>query len=254
MVGVLFMSLLGGCASKGERAGVVLDSVTLAGREHAYAVYVPRGYAGMSERRAVLFLHGRGESGTNGTRQLVVGLPEHLLWDSAEWPCVVVMPQKPDGDSQWEDHAEMVFAVLDRAVREYGVDERKIVLTGLSQGGHGCWSINGLAPERFAAVAPVCGYAMAPVAVEGGRVWPFEPESAEVRAMVAAAVDKPVWIFHGGADPVVPAEQSEWMARLLREAGAKDVRLTVFEGVGHDAWDRAYSDPELRAWLLGAGR
>lgn len=248
------MSMLSGCASNRGRAGVMLDSVTVGGREYPYAVYVPRGYEGMSEHRAVLFLHGRGECGTNGTRQLVVGLPEHLMWDSAEWPCVVVMPQKPDGDSQWEDHAAAVFAMLDRAAREHGIDEDRVVLTGLSQGGHGCWAINALAPDRFAAVAPVCGYTSAPISENGGRVWPFEPASAEARAMVSAAKDKPVWIFHGDADPVVPAAQSEGMARLLREAGAADVRLTVYEGVGHDCWNKAYSDPAVREWMLSAVR
>jgi len=39
------------------------------------------------------------------------------------------------------------------------------------------------------------------------------------------------------------------MVARLREAGSS-ARLTLYPNTGHDAWNQAYSDPELYRWLL----
>jgi acetyl esterase/lipase len=39
------------------------------------------------------------------------------------------------------------------------------------------------------------------------------------------------------------------MARALKEVGAP-VRYTEYRGVGHNSWDRAYSEPGLVEWML----
>jgi predicted peptidase len=73
-------------------------------------------------------------------------------------------------------------------------------------------------------------------------------------ALVAGKVGKtPVWIFHGGADNVVPSSESRKMNDALKAAGA-NVRYTEYEGVGHNSWDRAYADPEFMTWLLAQRR
>ncbi len=238
-------------------AAIAIDSITQDHRDYPYTVFLPPGYDSSRRWPAILFLHGRGESGTNGTRQLTVGLPKHLLWDSAHWPFILIMPQKPDEESQWEDHTAAVLAILDRAERDYAIDRDRITLTGLSQGGHGCWTIAAAAPDRFAAIVPVCGYASAPTESSTGRAWTFDSDSPELRTIISAIAPPkehtPIWIFHGEADPIVPLAQSVSMRDLLRQVGA-DVQLTTYPGVGHDSWDRAYTDPELRDWMLMQSR
>ena len=59
----------------------------------------------------------------------------------------------------------------------------------------------------------------------------------------------PVWMFHGSEDETVPVEESRKMAKALRSAKA-NVRYTEYAGVGHNAWDKAYAEPELIPWLL----
>ena len=44
-----------------------------------------------------------------------------------------------------------------RAFAKYPIDPDKVYLTGLSQGGFGTWATAAQHPEKFAAVAPVCG-------------------------------------------------------------------------------------------------
>jgi predicted peptidase len=67
---------------------------------------------------------------------------------------------------------------------------------------------------------------------------------------VAQKVGKtPTWIFHGAADPLVPVTEARKMAEALKTGGG-DVRYTEYEGVDHNAWDRAYAEPDLFSWML----
>ena len=61
----------------------------------------------------------------------------------------------------------------------------------------------------------------------------------------------PVWIFHGSADDAVPVDESRKMAEALRKLGS-DFQYTEFAGVGHNAWDQAYSEPAITQWLIAA--
>ena len=63
----------------------------------------------------------------------------------------------------------------------------------------------------------------------------------------------PIRIYHGDDDPIVPFEESVSMLRELTRAGA-DVKLTICYGVGHNAWETAYTDPDLIDWMLAQKR
>jgi hypothetical protein len=39
------------------------------------------------------------------------------------------------------------------------------------------------------------------------------------------------------------------MITAIKSAGG-DAKLTEFEGVGHNSWDKAYGDPAAIDWLL----
>ncbi len=132
---------------------------------------------------------------------------------------------------------QSLAALLDDVCRRYAVDEGRLYVTGLSMGGYGTWSLAARQPDRFAAIAPICG---------GG-----DPQAAAGFAQV------PAWVFHGAKDNVVPLERSEEMVQALRDAGA-EVRFTVYPDADHDSWTETYANPELYEWLLshdrGAGR
>jgi predicted peptidase len=229
--------------------GILFRTLTHDGQEYPYAVYVPRGHDFSAPSRALVFLHGRGECGTDGSRQLAVGLPAAILAEPARWPFVVIAPQKPTFDSQWEDHAGAVLAMLDAAIAEGLVDPDRVAITGLSQGGHGTVMLAGMFPGRFRAAAPVCAY-LAPERRDG-RYGPTDPEDPRVAAIIDALAGVPVWAFHGDKDDVVPAQESRILDAALRAEGG-DVRLTVFPDANHNAWDPAYrgEGEALARWLL----
>lgn len=253
-------SALSGCASGdrlgGTDRGVLFRSIAAEGiAENRYAIYVPRDLDPAAPAPAILFLHGRGECGTEGTRHLNVGLLPAVLADPGRWPFIIILPQKPDEDSTWAEHTELAMACLAATTREFRVDPSRIYLTGLSQGGAGTWAIAAEHPRMFAAIAPVCGF----VHDSGGAERRFG--SAAARARIAAAlagVKIPVWAFHGEKDDVIPPVHTRDMVAALREAGLGEDRLraTYFPQANHNAWDPAYrgQGAELAIWLLSHRR
>jgi predicted peptidase len=206
-----------------------------------YVVYVPRDYTPARKWPVVLFLHGSGERGTNGLAQTQVGLPVQLRVHPERFPCLVVMPQCPPGQG-WgaaipgfsEDHPEtldLAMNALDTVLKKYSTDPDRVYLTGLSMGGFGSWDLGSKHPERFAAMMVVCG---------GG-----DPAKVAPRLK-----DKPVWVFHGGADPTVPVKRSQEMVEALKAAGNTQVKYTEYPGVGHNSWDNAFGDPAAIEWLF----
>lgn len=192
-----------------------------------YLVYLPSGYARETARRwpLVVFLHGMGERGGALDRVRGVGLPR-LVERRGNLAYVLVVPHCPDG-TLWP--SKLLGRMLDQVLEEQRVDPRRVVLTGLSMGGMGTWRWGIDQPDRFSALVPVCGG----IAPSG----------------VGALKGMPIWAFHGDADPVVPIDGHRRIVDAAREAGAL-IRFTVYPGVGHNCWDRAYADPSLEEWML----
>ena len=209
--------------------GFVAKTLASNGVEHRYAVYVPPGYTDDREWPLIVFLHGMGECGTDGSKHLDVGLGPALRAQPDRWPFVVVLPQKPDRESQWAEHDAMVMAMLAAAEREYRIDRSRRLLTGLSQGGAGTWALGAAHPGVWAAIAPVCGY---------GR-------PADVAPKLTAM---PIRAFHGLDDRVVPPQQSKDLVAAVNAAGGS-AALTEYEGVAHNSWDAAYRESPLAEWL-----
>lgn len=237
-------------------AGFTLHTLTHPGpngtpTDYRYAIYRPANLPPNTPAPGLLFLHGRGECGTDGTRHLAVGLGKELIWSNDRWPMVVVMPQKPTQDSEWEDHESAVLAMLDLATEAHTIDPGRIAITGLSQGGHGTLTLAARHPHRFAAAAPVCAY-NAPRFTSGNfqPKPPATPDTPEVVAIAEALAEAgmPIWLFHGDEDTVIPHQESKALYEALAARGA-EAELTLHVGVGHNAWDHAYPDPALAEWF-----
>lgn len=218
-----------------------LDRAVTVGRElYRYQVYVPPEWSPKRQWPVVLYLHGSGESGPDGRLPASIALGAAIRRGVVHPPAIVVFPQCRE-DGWWTDEPQLAQAMkaLERSVREFRGDPHRLYLTGISMGGAGTWSLAVRHPGKFAALVPICGEV---------ETSPGEP--ADLYAEAAKRIGRtPVWIFHGGADDVVPTEASRRMNAALRAAGGR-VRYTEYPGVGHVSWDLAYAEPELWTWLF----
>ncbi|MDD4735720.1 MAG: discoidin domain-containing protein [Kiritimatiellae bacterium] len=196
-----------------------------------YLLYLPEGYEAQSDQKwpFILFLHGAGERGNDVNQVKVNGIPKEIDCDN-KLPFVVISPQCPR--EEWWSQPLMVEALnglVDQAVAELNIDTNRIYLTGLSMGGYGTWSLAAEYPERFAAIAPVCGRG--------------NPEFANRLRNI------PAWVFHGAKDDVVEPVYSEEMVAALKSCDA-NVTFTLYPDANHNSWDVTYANPDLYTWLL----
>jgi predicted peptidase len=208
-----------------------LDKVfTDADGEHPFVLFVPKDYKGDKEYPVILFLHGAGETGTDGKRQSQTGIGPAIKKREKSFGFITIMPQaETRGWGADGPNAKRALAILEQVQKEYKTDPKRVYLTGLSMGGFGTWSLAAKYPDKWAAIAPVCG---------GGNV----KDAAKLK-------DLPIWNFHGDADTAVKVDLSRNLIKAIEEAGGKP-KYTEYPGVGHNSWDKAYGTDELYTWFL----
>jgi poly(3-hydroxybutyrate) depolymerase len=234
-------------AARHNDTGFLNRRVTVNGNTYRYQVYLPENWTDHSGKwPVILFLHGSGERGSEGMDETQIGLPQAIRLHPDRWPFVVVMPQVPFSHHHWTDPdmMQMAMAALDQDTKEFHGDRDRTYLSGLSLGGYGAYELARFNPHRFAAIS----------VVSGGVFWSYRPErwheSAVLPGEYARAIGRtPIWIFHGSNDNVVPVREARLMYDALKASGGI-VRYWEYTGWRHNAWDKAYANPDLPKWLL----
>jgi len=229
---ILFASILSffGCSTTqqvvgGKQTEQILQKEITQTIQVGYLLYLPENYNTSENFPLLLFLHGAGERGDDLEKVKVHGPPK-LIAGGKNFPFIVVSPQCPE--NQWWS-SEVLDALLKDIVDNYNVDEDRIYVTGLSMGGFGTWELAIKYPNRFAAIAPICG---------GGNFH-----------LADVLKDLPIWVFHGAKDNVVPLKSSQEMVDALEKVGG-NVKFTIYPMAGHDSWTETYNNPELYEWFL----
>jgi predicted peptidase len=216
-----------------------------------YRLYRPRA---TGRHPLVVYLHGSGGLGTDNLQQLMLGnvfgtrlwvMPEH----QARFPCFILVPQTDRGWMRYGppaagdsvatlrpglgEGARLVFEIIETLVRTHPIDPRRLYIAGQSMGGGGVWHMTAQRPHLFAAAVICCGVAST------------EP--------AGASSGTPLWNFHGAADPTVPIQVSRRRIEELRKAGGRPI-ATEYEGVGHNVWLWAFTEPALLPWVFAQRR
>ena len=161
-----------------------------------YVKYLPKDYDENKKYPLVFFLHGAGERGDDLDVASRHGYAKHMRESGREYPFIFIAPQCPF-DKYWGCYTESLIAFLDYICEELSVDCDRIYLTGLSMGGTGTWMLAMAAPEKFAAIAPVCG---------SGICWYGE-----------SLKNIPVMVYHGVQDSIVPISESMTMLNAIEK-------------------------------------
>ncbi|MRH99126.1 prolyl oligopeptidase family serine peptidase [Kriegella sp. EG-1] len=221
--------LLQSCKAQ-SKSILIEDTIeTVVKEDFHYYLYYPEAYES-SENEVfpiLLFLHGGGESGGE-IEEIKSNGPPKLIAEGNEFPFLILAPQNPHVKKWW--NTEALIKLLDEVVANNRVDKKRIYLTGLSRGGGAAWELAVQYPEKFAALAVVCGMAPLPYAN-----WLDK--------------DMPIWVFHGTDDKSIPFSESEDMVKKLKAIG-HNIKFTAYEGVGHNSWEKAYTTNELYEWFV----
>lgn len=223
-----------------------------------YRVLLPEHYDPAKKYPMVLFLHGRGESGSDNEKQLTHGA-KMFLRDSIrkKYPAIVVFPQCAS-NNYWSNvqaittgsktaartfyfvpvgepsqPMRMLQGLVGNLMERYPIKTDQVYIMGLSMGGMGTFELVRRMPGLFAAAIPICGGA--------------HPATAP------QLVKTKWWLFHGGKDDVVPTVHSEKMFAALKKAKA-EVQFKLYPNANHNSWDPAFAEPDLFKWLFSQKR
>ena len=208
--------------------------------EQPYGLYLPRNYSARKKYPLVVSLHGAssnhrlnlrrvfGQSNREGETDVEA---TRYFPELRDVEFIVASPYAR-GTMGYQGLAEKdVYGMLADVLKRFSIDEDRVYLTGLSMGGGGTLWLGLTRPDLWAAIAPVC---------------PAPP--ADASALAGNALNLPVHIYQGGADPVVKPEGTRDWVKKLQDLGT-NVGYTEYPGVQHNCWENAYKDASIFGWF-----
>ena len=138
---------------------------------------------------------------------------------------ITVVPAAWDEAFWWfPNQAENLPAILNLIKRTYNVDENRVTLTGISDGGTGAYFFAFMQPTEWAAFLPYIGH---PGVLRNPR------GRASYHLFFENLTGKPLYIVNGEEDPLYPASAVRPYMEYLQQAGVEHVFRAIHDG-GHD--------------------
>ena len=191
-----------------QKEGVVeLSNRTGDGVEHYYAVTVPPGYDPERRYQVRFQLHG-GVGGRTDNKPRGNGQIGTLA--GAEQ--IYVIPYAWNDEPWWSDDQVLnLHAIVDDLKRRYNVDENRVVVAGVSDGGTGAYYVAMRDTTPYASFLPLNGYIMvlANGEIDDGRNFPNNLRN------------KPLFVVNGGKDRLYPISIVEPFTRHLMKNGVR---------------------------------
>jgi hypothetical protein len=217
-----FRRLQFGRAYSPQKPGVIRLSTPVGGVEHFYSVNVPESYD-PSRRYQVRFqLHGgiggRPNNQPRGTGEIgaLAGAEQFYVIPYA-W-----------SDSPWwsDDQISNLNAIVDSLKRTYNIDENRVVVSGVSDGGTGTYYIAMHETTPFASFLPLNGSIMvlSHDSIDDGGLFPNNLRN------------KPMFVVNGGRDRLYPTSVVEPFVRFLMNHGVDITYRPQPNGEHNTAW------------------
>ena len=215
-----------------------------------FRILYPKNFDKNKTYPLILFLHGIAERGNDNELQLtyidkVFLNPENYN----NYQSVVVFPQAPINDN-WSSRVltdnevrqvfpenekptkslQLVIKLMDSLVKEDFVDNKRVYLSGLSNGAMGSFELLKNRPNMFASAVLICG--------GGNPIWAED-----------FAKKTPVWVAHGSDDNVVlPVLSINMVKAIIKQGGSP--KFTLYENVNHESWFNVFDDPNYLKWMF----
>ena len=185
----------------------------------------------------IVFLHGSGEIGSiNGVKNLPITsyVASKEAYNAGKF--VFVAPVLNSGS--WTDSSatNTVKGLIDSVISQLKINNKKVVLTGMSRGGHGTWHMANTYPNFFSAIVPMSGY---------------------TSVNVNNFKELPIWAICGDSD-----ETEQYFKPLMTQlvnninntSGKNIAKLEVIHGAMHTTIQQSYKRVELFKWMLEQGQ
>jgi pimeloyl-ACP methyl ester carboxylesterase len=138
----------------------------------------------------------------------------------------IVLHPRAWAQSQWWHwgQVENISRLVARVKRDYNVDESRIYITGISDGGSGVYFLAMRDATPWSACMPLNGHPLVIANPDTG---------ADGQLYVGNLVNCPLHIVNGGKDPLYPAASVEPLVAMFKRAGVT-YEFKVYPDAGHD--------------------
>jgi predicted peptidase len=194
-------------------------------KQVGYALHIPKNTK--EKKPLIVFISGDGEKGTAIEKVKINGPFKYLK--NNELDAYILAPQCLENED-WD--VNIIYQLIVKIQKENNIDTNRIYVTGLSSGGWATFNLAIAYPELFAAVVPISGY-----------VDLYEMD------YICKIKSIPTQIFHGLLDDVVNVDFAISVYKQLKACNS-NVKLTIFDDAGHDAWSRVYDNQEIYDWMF----
>src|SRR5688500_9393219 len=194
--------------------GFLDRTVTVGGVVHRYQVYVPVEWTRARSWPIVVYLHGNGFQGVDGSRHMasaaLAALTAAVRANRTALPAVIVFPQA-EPEKKWTSPGmpQMVRDELDSAMKEFNGDPNRLYLMGMSMGGGGTLRLAARWPERFAALVSIAGHTVSRSDTDEDREADEFLKATDPFIALATKIQRmPIWLFHSDSDETASIEQA----------------------------------------------
>jgi poly(3-hydroxybutyrate) depolymerase len=220
----VFRRLKAGRTYAAKPSGVVmLNNKTHDGFEHYFAVNVPVNYDPTKRYQLRFQLHG-GVGGRQTNQPRGNGEIGNLAGPAEQF---YVLPYSWHEAPWWSNDQVLNFdAMIDALKRAYNIDENRIVLAGVSDGGTGAYYLAMRDTTPFASFAPLNGFIMVlgNPEIEDGNIFPMNLRN------------KPMFVVNGGRDPLYPIAEVEPYVKHLSSNGVQIAYYPQLEAAHNTSW------------------
>lgn len=196
------------------------------GLRYEYVFLVPEDYDPEARYRVCVYLHG----GAHRAEPWKKGDDWWRRFDRFDGVSQIsVFPSSWRGAAWWaEGQIDNLEAILHRIKRDYNVDENRVYLYGVSDGGTGVYFQASKAPTIWAAFFAFIGH---PGVLDNPAT------GAEGRMFRENLANKPLYVVSGEKDRLYPADQVRPFIETYREAGAEILFRTMPGGHNTRWWN-----------------
>jgi len=189
-----------------QATGLVrMSNRTVDGIEHHFTLNVPESYDPARRHQVRIHLHG-GIGARRDNQPVGAGTIGALAGDEQ----IYIIPYVWNAAPWWSDDQLLnLRAILDAAKRVYNIDENRVVVSGVSDGGTGVYYVAMRDTTPYASFLPLNGYWMvlASADVDHGEIF-----ANNLR-------NKPLFIVNGGRDPLYPTRVVDPYIEHYRKGG-----------------------------------
>lgn len=205
--------------SRDVARGTVKQSYKSEGTEYFYTLDVPESYDPARQYQVRVQLHG-------GVGRREDSAPQDATGGRLQGAEQIYVMPVAWRDAPWWTHRQTgnLRSILDLLKRTYNVDENRVVLSGVSDGGTGTYYEAMRDTTPFAAFLPLNGFVM---------VLRNEQSESDGDLFPNNMVNKPMFVVNGGRDPLYPTSAVDPYVAQLKKGGV-DLEYRPQPNAGHD--------------------